>query len=200
MDLNPPSLLSIRDGLTYVLASSHSTNIGGDQIDDNLIKFFATNFTKISNTPSAVCPSNDISDKHAKSKPRLAVERTKRTIRASLGAASCSVESLKDGVDYTGSSNRMRFDKVIIVVYLAIATAVSGLSTDAGVDAHKIDEIIHLGGSACLPDLDECFCLSGEFRDDIEIPFSSGTVGEGGIIDPTTILARGSAFGAVIIS
>ena len=76
----------------------------------------------------------------------------------------------------------------------------SGLSTDAGLDAHKIDEIIHLGGTASLPDLDECFCLSGGFREGIETPFSSGTVGEGGISDPTTILARGSTFGAVIIS
>ena len=76
----------------------------------------------------------------------------------------------------------------------------SGLSTDAGVDAHKIDEIIHSRGTACLPDLDERFSLSGGFREDIETPFSSGTVGEGGIGDPTTILARGSAFGAVIIS
>ena len=42
--------------------------------------------------------------------------------------------------------------------------------------------------------------LSGGFREDIETPFSSGTVGEGGIGDLTTILARGSTFQAALIS
>jgi hypothetical protein len=39
------SPLSIREGLIG-LASSHSTNTGGAQMEDKLIKFFATDFTK----------------------------------------------------------------------------------------------------------------------------------------------------------
>ena len=54
-----------------------------------------------------VCPSADISDKRAEAKLRLAIEHTRRTNNAS-NAATCSVESLKDGVDYTASINRMR--------------------------------------------------------------------------------------------
>ena len=194
------SLLSVREGLTYVIASSHSSNIGGDQIDDKLIKFFATDFTKKTKTPLTVCPSTDISDKRAEAKLRLAIEHTKRTISASPGAATCSVESLKDGVDYTGSINRMRFDVVVNAVYIAVASAVSALLTDAGVDAHDVDEIVYVGGTTCLPGLDECICLNGGFREDIETPFSRGTVVGGGIGDPTTILARGSAFQAALIS
>ena len=57
-----------------------------------------------------VCPSTDISDKRAEAKLGLAIEHTRRTINAS-NAATCSVESfLKDGVDYTGSINRMRWE------------------------------------------------------------------------------------------
>ena len=194
------SLLSIREGLTYVLASSHSSDIGGDQIDDKLIKFFATDFTKKTKTPLTVCPSTDISDKRAEAKLRLAIEHTKRTISASPGAATCSVESLKDGVDYTGSINRMRFDMVVNPVYIAAAAAVSALLADAGVDAHNVDEIVYVGGTTCLPGLDECICLSGGFREEIETPFSRGTVVGGGIGDPTTILARGAAFQAALIS
>jgi heat shock protein 1/8 len=194
------SLLSIREGLNYVLASSHSTNIGGNQIDDKLIKFFATDFTKKTKTPLKVCPSTDISDKRAEAKLRLAIEHTKRTISASPGAATCSVESLKDGVDYTGSINRMRFDMVVNSVYLAVASAVSALLADAGVDAHNVDEIVYVGGTTCLPGLDDCICLSGGFREEIETPFSRGTVVGGCIGDPTTILARGCAFQAALIS
>jgi heat shock 70kDa protein 1/2/6/8 len=194
------SLLSIREGLTYVLASSHSSDIGGDQIDDKLIKFFATDFTKKTKTPLTVCPSTEISDKRAEAKLRLAIEHTKRTISASPGAATCSVESLKDGVDYTGSINRMRFDMVVNPVYIAAAAAVSALLADAGVDAHNVDEIVYVGGTTCLPGLDECICLSGGFREEIETPFSRGTVVGGGIGDPTTILACGAAFQAALIS
>ena len=65
----------------------------------------------------------------------------------------------------------MRFDKVVNAVYLAIASSVSALLVDAGVDAHNIDEIIHLRGTTCLPGLDYFIRLSGGFREDIEIPF-----------------------------
>ena len=194
------SLLSIREGLTYVLASSHSPDIGGDKIDEKLIKFFAADFTKKTKTPLTVCPSTDISDKRAEAKLRLAIEHTKRTISASPGAATCSVESLKDGMDYTGSINRMRFDMVVNVVYIAVASAVSALLADADVDAHNVDEIVYVGGTTCLPGLDDCICLSGGFSEDIETPFSRGTVVGGGVGDPTTILARGCAFQAALIS
>ena len=67
--------------------------------------------------------------------------RTKGTISVSPGAT-CSVESLKDGVDYTGSINRMRLRIVVNAVYLAVASAVSTLLASAGVDVYNIDEII----------------------------------------------------------
>ena len=59
-----------------------------------------------------VCPSTDISDKCAEAKLGLTIESSKRTISASPEAATCSVGSLKDGVDYTGSIYHMRFDIV----------------------------------------------------------------------------------------
>ena len=83
---------------------------------------------------------------------------------------------------------------VVNAVYLAIASAVSALLADAGVDAHNIGQIVYVGGTTCLPGLDDCICLSGGFREEIETPFSRGTVIGGGIGDPTTILAHGSWF------
>ena len=64
---------------------------------------------------------------------------------------------------------------VVNAVYLAVASAVSALLADAGVDAHNIDEIVYVGGTTCLPGLDVCICLSGGFREEIETPFSRGT-------------------------
>jgi heat shock protein 1/8 len=73
---------------------------------------------------------------------------------------------MKGSVDYTGSINCMRFDMVVNAVYLAVASAVSALLADAGVDTHNIDEIIYVGGTSCLP-----IRFSGGFREELKHSF-----------------------------
>ncbi|KAF9070436.1 Hsp70 protein-domain-containing protein [Rhodocollybia butyracea] len=195
------SLLSLREGLAHLLASSSSISVGGDAIDSKTIAFFANEFTKKTKTPLTVGSEKpSTADARAEAKLRLAVEHTKRTISASPGAATCSVESLKDGVDFTGSINRLRFDMIARPIYDSIARAVVDLLESAKVDAHQVDEIVYVGGTTCLPGLDEHLCLTGGFREDIDTPFNTGTVIGGGIGDPTTVLARGCALQAALIA
>ena len=67
---------------------------------------------------------------------------------------------------------------VVEAVYLAVTSAVSDLLADAlaGVNAHNnMDEIIYyMGGTTYLPDLDDCICLSGGFKEEIEAYFFVG--------------------------
>ncbi|KAH7907173.1 Hsp70 protein-domain-containing protein [Hygrophoropsis aurantiaca] len=191
------SLLSVREGLAYSLATLTDSSVGGDEIDSKLIKFFAKEFTKKTKTPLTVAPATDPLDKRAEAKLRLAVEHTKRTLSASPGAATCSVESLKDGLDYTGSINRLRFDMEVRAIYNQVYAKVKELVASAGLDLHEVDEIVYLGGSACLPGLDET--LVDGFADSIITPFKAGTVVGGGVGDPTTILARGCALQAYLL-
>lgn len=194
------SLTSMREGLAYSLASSSDPMFGpGDLIDSKLIKFFAKEFTKKTKTPLTVSPASDPLDKRAEAKLLLAVEHTKRTLSASPGAATCSVESLKDGLDFTGSINRMRFDMEVRSIYNAVLDKAKELLSSAGLDLYDIDEIVYIGGSACLPGLDETL-VGGGFREDVVTPFGAGTVVGGGAGDPTTILARGCALQAQIIA
>ena len=194
------SLISISDGLAHVLASSSSTEIGADQIDDKLIKTFAAEFTKKTRISLAVCPSTEVQDKRAEAKLRLAVEHTKRTLSASSGPATCSVESLKEGMDYTGSINRIRFDMLARPIYSAVGHAVSALLATAEIDSHHVHEIVYVGGTASLPGLDEHIIESNGFAEDIITPFTTGTLVGGGVGDPTTILARGCAVQAALIA
>ncbi|KIK64046.1 hypothetical protein GYMLUDRAFT_40278 [Collybiopsis luxurians FD-317 M1] len=195
------SLLAIREGLAHILASSSSTSTGGDTIDSKLITFFANEFTKKTKTPLTVCSANpSTADGRAEAKLRLAVEHTKRTISASSGAATCSVESLKEGLDFTGSINRLRFDMLVRPIYDSIARTVVELLESAKVDPHQVDEIVYVGGTTCLPGLDEHIGLTGGFSEDIVTPFSMGTVIGGGMGDPTTVLARGCALQAALIA
>ncbi|KAI0791913.1 actin-like ATPase domain-containing protein [Abortiporus biennis] len=191
------ALLSIREGLAYSLATLSDHTVGGDFIDDKLIKFFAKEFTKKTKTPLNVAPSEGTQDKRAEAKLRLAVEHTKRTLSASPGAANCSVESLKEGLDYTGSINRLRFDMEMRSIYDQVYSKVKELIASAGLDLYDVDEIVYVGGSASLPGLDET--LAQGFSENVVTPFTAGTVVGGGIGDPTTILARGAALQAKII-
>lgn len=190
------SLLSIREGLAYSLATLSDPTIGGDEIDSKLIRFFAKEFTKKTKTPLTVAPATDPQDKRPEAKLRLAVEHTKRTLSASPGAATCSVESLKDGLDYTGSINRLRFDMEVRSIYDKVYAKVKELAEHAEVDPYDIDEIVYIGGSASLLGLDET--LSQGFTESIITPFKAGTV-VGGVGDPTTILARGCALQAHLL-
>ncbi|KAF5346444.1 hypothetical protein D9756_010080 [Leucocoprinus leucothites] len=178
------ALLSLRSGLTYTLASHTTPSVGGDPIDALLVKYFSSEFTKKTMIALTVCPAAEVQDKRAEAKLHLALEHTKRTISASPGAATCSVEPLTNGLDYTGSINCMRFDLV----------------AQANVDPHKVDEIIYVGGSTALSGLDEHITVSGGFREDVETPFTRGVVVGGGVGDPTTIIARGCASQAHLIS
>ena len=188
------SLLSVREGLAYSLATLSDSSVGGDEIDSKLVKYFAKEFTKKTKTPLTVAPSTDPQDKRAEAKLRLAVEHTKRTLSASPGAATCSVESLKDGLDYTGSINRLRFDMEMRPIYDQVYAKVKELVASAEIDLFDVDEIVYVGGSACLPGLDET--LSQGFTESVITPFKAGTVVGGGVGDPTTILARGCALQA----
>ena len=193
------NLLSIRDGLAHVLATSSHDDISGNQIDDKLIKFFAKDFTKKTKTPLSVCPAKSPGEKRAEAKLRLAVEHTKRTLAASPGAATCSVESLIDGLDFTGSINRMRFDMEARPIYADVASKVVELLAEAGVDASYVDEIVYVGGTTCLSGLDEHIGIEVGFSDGIKTPFSLGTIVGGGPGDPTEILARGCALQAELL-
>jgi heat shock 70kDa protein 1/2/6/8 len=192
------SLLSMRQGLAYSLATSSDPTVGGDQIDAKLIKFFAKEFTKKTKTPLVVAPTIDTLDKRAEAKLLLAVEHTKRTLSASPGAATCSVESLKDGLDFTGSINRMRFDLEVRTIYNRVYDKVKELVASVGLDLYDVDEIVYVGGSACLPGLDET--LAQGFQESVFTPFTAGTIVGGGVGDPTTILARGCALQAQLLA
>ena len=193
------SLLAVRQGLFHHLASpAHHPDLGGDAIDDRLLKFFAKDFTKKTSVPLKVAPASETLDLRAEARLRLALLHTKRTIAASVGAATCAVESLKDGLDYTGSINRLRFDMEARPIYRGVVARVGELLERAGLDWIQVDEVVYAGGSACLPGLD--LELAAHLREDALTPFITGTVAGGGIGDPTTVLARGAALQARLLA
>jgi len=198
------SLLAVRQGLFHHLAPpAHHPDVGGDAIDDRLLKFFAKDFSKKTSVPLKVAPASETLDLRAEARLRLALLHTKRTIAASIAgtggsAATCAVESLKDGLDYTGSINRLRFDMEAAPIYGEVVARAGELLQRAGLDWIQVDEVVYAGGSACLPGLDAA--LAVHLREDAVTPFTTATVAGGGIGDPTTVLARGAALQARLLA
>ncbi|EJD46467.1 actin-like ATPase domain-containing protein [Auricularia subglabra TFB-10046 SS5] len=179
------ALLALRAGLAHVLGSSTTPGCGAKAIDDRLVAFFAKEFTKKTKTP-LVLPAQNEEDARAERKLRLAVDATKRTLSAGVGgAAACSVESLKAGLDLAGSINRLRFDLEVAPVYRAIAGAVHALLKERGLEPLNVDAVLLVGGSARLPGL--IAQLEALFPESTAISHA---------VDPTEVLARGAALAA----
>lgn len=192
------TLVALRGGLIVPLSSSTHA-IGGHTLDALLLKHFCTEFTK--KTKTALDPK-DPSDARSVQKLLLALEHTKRTISASPAAASLSIESLKDGIDFTTTINRMRFDLLARPFYTAVSAAVTALlgGSQPPTDATAVDEIVYVGGTASLPGLDEHLVIACGFKEEVEDAFKRGDVVGGGVGDPTTILSRGCAYQALLVN
>ncbi|CAK5273857.1 unnamed protein product [Mycena citricolor] len=195
------SVIALRSGLGYILGSKtvvDGTKLGGSALSAALVKHFSKEFTKKTKTELPQPPSSK-EDIRATSKLLLAIEYTKRTLSASSTPASISVESLHSGLDFTATIARMRFDLLAAPVYNAISSEIKSLLETIPLDPHDIDEIAYVGGTGCLPGLDSHLLSSVGFSEDVQTPFSNGTMGSGAIGDPTGVLSIGCAIQASLL-
>ncbi|KAG0148121.1 hypothetical protein CROQUDRAFT_655247 [Cronartium quercuum f. sp. fusiforme G11] len=150
------SVLCRRYGLYVPLASSTDPRIGGNQFDDQLMEYFIKEFNKKYKTNL-----NMSSDQNHRSlvKLRLATEVTKKTLSAS-NSANCSVDSLFEGYDFSGSINRMRCDLLLNKLYAGIIKLVIETISKSGLEKEDIHELILIGGSTKLPAIGEKVSLA----------------------------------------
>lgn len=140
------AVLAARSGVYTLLSSVTQAGLGGQQVDDALVSYFAKEFTKKTKVPV------EESNARAWAKLRNEAEHTKRALSAS-SSAQCAVESLADGVDFSGPINRIRLDLLAAPVYNAIVGKVKEALAQAKLDPCQVDEVVLAGGSARLPGL-----------------------------------------------
>lgn len=187
------NLLSIKEStLIHSLlpdGALHVSDVGGDAIDSLLIGHFFKEFTKKTKIPVTFPPSLP-EDRRAEAKLRLAVDDTKKSLQASTGAAACSVESLKDGVDFSGTINRLRFDVLLAPIYAIVIKEIASALKCAGVVKEQIDEVLLVGGSSGLSGL----------SDQLERYFGGGSnVAIRSDLDGSQLIAKGAALQAKLV-
>merc|ERR1711981_727264 len=137
------SLLTIDNGVFEVVATNGDTHLGGEDFDQRVMQHFIKIFQKKH--------SKDMTkDKRAIQKLRREVEKAKRAW-SSTHQARVEIEALYDGVDFSETLTRARFEEINNDLFKNTLGPVKQVMEDSGLKKNQIDEIVLVGGSTRIP-------------------------------------------------
>ena len=141
------SLLNIDDGVFEVLATSGDCHLGGEDIDNRLVKHFTNEFKRKH--------KKDLSG-NARSVKRLKVacERLKRTL-SSANQAQIELESLFEGVDFFSTMTRARFEEINGDIFRNTLKPVENVLRDSKKSKSEIHDIVLVGGTTRIPKIQQ---------------------------------------------
>jgi len=137
------TLLTIDNGVFEVLSTNGDTHLGGEDFDQRVMKYFIKKFKKAHKLDAST-------DKRAMQKLRREVERVKRAL-SSQHQARLEIESFFDGVDFSETLTRARFEELNLDLFKKTLNPVSKVMDDAGLKKSEVDEIVMVGGSTRIP-------------------------------------------------
>ena len=127
------AIIASRGGLYSILATVHDYESGGRQLDQVLVDYFAKEFLKKHKSDPRQNP-------RSLAKLKLEAEATKKAL--SLGAtASLSVESLAEGIDFSSTINRTRYELLASKVFAGFLRLVQEAVQKADLDILDINEV-----------------------------------------------------------
>merc|ERR1712072_1110694 len=137
------SLLTIDNGVFEVVATNGDTHLGGEDFDQRVMQHFIKIFNKKH--------SKDLTkDKRSIQKLRREVEKTKRAL-SSTHQARLEIEALYDGVDFSESLTRARFEELNADLFKKTLGPVKNVMDDSGLKKTQVDEVVLVGGSTRIP-------------------------------------------------
>ncbi|KAL2262256.1 hypothetical protein VTK26DRAFT_2006 [Humicola hyalothermophila] len=182
------AVVASRGGMYTILATVHDYEYAGFAFDKVLIDHFAKEFMK---------KNSGASDprENAKSlaKLKLEAESTKRALSRATNA-SFSVESLVDGLDFSSTINRLRYETIARTVLEGFNRMIESAVKKAGLDVLDVDEVILSGGTAHTPRIATNLRYIFPETTRILAPSTNPTA-----INPSELQARGAALQASLI-
>jgi heat shock protein 1/8 len=174
------SLLLIDGGVFEVLATAGDSHLGGSDIDQRMVEYFATEFKKKHKLDLTTNP---------RSVKRLMneCEKAKRTLSSST-VANLEIDSLFEGIDFNTTITRARFNDICSDIFKRTMTPVEKVLKDSDIPKNKIDEIVLVGGSTRIPKIQE---LLSEYFNGKELCKS---------VNPDEAVAQGAAIQAAILT
>jgi len=135
------SILKLHDGIFEVLATNGDTHLGGDDIDNLLMRIALEDIA----SEWGVDLSGDAG---AVQRVRRAVIEAKHALSTAMAAV---IEVHHDGKSYRRELPRDLFEKLIAPVIDRTLTPCRDCMKDAGVTPEQIDEVVLVGGSTRIP-------------------------------------------------
>merc|ERR1712178_35514 len=137
------TVLTIDNGVFEVVATNGDTHLGGEDFDQRVMEYMMKIFKRKH--------KKDMSkDKRAIQKLRREVERAKRAL-SSTSSARVEIESLFDGVDFSETLTRARFEELNMDLFKKTLGPVKKVMEDSGFKKNQIDEVVLVGGSTRNP-------------------------------------------------
>ncbi|KAH7634457.1 Hsp70 protein-domain-containing protein [Sordaria sp. MPI-SDFR-AT-0083] len=180
------TVVASRSGMYTILATVHDYDFHGAALDKVLIDHFAKEFMK----KHQVDPRENA---RSLAKLKAEAEGTKKALSLSANA-SFSIESLANGIDFTSSINRLRYETIARSTFEGFTRLVDSAVKKAGLDALDIDEVILSGGTSHTPRI--AVNLGYLFPQTTKILAPSTTPAA---INPSELNARGAALQASLI-
>jgi len=137
------SILTIEEGIFEVKATAGDTHLGGEDFDQRVMQYFIKKFERKHNVDMT-------KDKRAIQKLRREVERAKRTL-SSQHQARLEIESIMDGLDFSETLTRARFEELNIELFKKTLKPLAQVLSDADLKKSEIDELVLVGGSTRIP-------------------------------------------------
>ncbi|KAH9598538.1 Heat shock protein 70 family [Trypanosoma melophagium] len=137
------TLLTIDHGIFEVKATAGDTHLGGEDFDNRLVDYFATEFkTRF---------GKDVrGNARAVRRLRTACERVKRTLSSSSNA-SVEIDALYDGCDLFSKITRARFEEMCRDQFDRCLEPVKKVLQDAGMEPREVQDVVLVGGSTRIP-------------------------------------------------
>jgi heat shock protein 1/8 len=141
------SILTLDEGMFEVKATGGDTHLGGEDIDNMLMTYFADEFKRKNKI--------DLS-KSSKAMRRLktACERAKKNL-SMLTTTAIEIDSLFEGIDFMSILTRAKFEDICSHIFNKSIKPIEQVLEDAGMRKEDIHEIVMVGGSTRIPRIQE---------------------------------------------
>merc|ERR1712130_681331 len=137
------SILTIDEGVFEVLATAGDTHLGGEDFDQNIMRYFLDRIKKKFRVDLST-------DARAMAKLRRECEKAKRAL-SSVHQTKVEVDGLINGDDLSETLTRAKFEELNIHKFKETLKPVAQVLKDKSMAKTEIDDIVLVGGSTRIP-------------------------------------------------
>jgi heat shock 70kDa protein 1/2/6/8 len=137
------SILTIEDGIFEVRSTNGNTHLGGEDFDNRLVDYCATQI-------HAKTGYDVKSNPRSLRRLRTECEKAKRVL-SSATQTTMEIDSLYHGEDFSLEITRAKFEELCIDLFRKCIVPLENALKDSGLSKSQINEIVMVGGSSRIP-------------------------------------------------